>query len=396
MKWIVAAVAIVLAVIVSAVQLSRPLPAIAVKISHATTALPGKPPSITWQSGPESALAVAGIGTVGSHGPSTPVPIGSVAKMMTAYLLLQKHPLGQYSSGPSLKVTAADAAVYQADANSQQSVAPVVAGETLSERQLIEGLLVASGNNIATMVADWVAGSPHAFSAMMNAEAAKLGMTQTHYEGPSGLNPATVSTPGDEIKLAETAMKLPAFRQIAAMPQVTWPNVPRPIYNFDYVVGHYGIIGVKTGSTVQAGGCFVFAAPRPSSGAGTVMVYGAVLGQSGSPNASQLQASLADGVNLLTQASGIVKSYSLIKSGQAVGYVSVPWGRSIAIDATGSVTVAGWGGMPVSEHLSLVAPGPGSSRGTLTVTQGARHWTIPVALSSPVPAAPLSWRLVHG
>lgn len=397
MKWIAGLVALLLVVVAGVVQLSRPLPQVTAHLTQANGTLSGTAPSISWPSGTESALAVSGVGIVGVHGPTTPVPIGSVTKMMTAYLMLLKHPLGAYSSGPSIKVTAADVSLYNKDVSSQQSAAPVVAGESLSERQLLEGLLVASGNNIATMSADWLAGNPTSFAHLMNQEATKLGMTHTHYVGPSGLNPEDVSIPSDQIRLAEAAMKLPAFRAIVDMPQINWPNDSQLIYNYNYLVGHYGIVGVKTGSTLQSGGCYIFAAPRPTGANGSSLVYGAVLGQQGTLTASQLQASLTDGVNLLNQTPHIVKSYPWIHKGQVVGSLSVPWSHAIPLIAQSPAVIPGWGHMSVTEVLHLNTNHPTkTTKGTITVTQGTRHWTVPVSLKSPVPAPTLSWRLVHG
>lgn len=87
-----------------------------------------------------------------------PVPIASLAKVMTAYLTLERYPLDGYPDGFRTFVTPSQAQAAAQDAGEGQSDVAVQAGEQLSERQLLEALLIPSGNNIAQMLADLVAG----------------------------------------------------------------------------------------------------------------------------------------------------------------------------------------------------------------------------------------------
>lgn len=104
----------------------------------------------------------------------------------------------------------ADVAVDRADRAAGQSVVTVVTGERLTERQALEGLLLPSGNNIATLLARWDAGSEAAFVAKLNAQARALGLTHTRYADASGEQAGTVSTAGDEVRLAMLALEVPA------------------------------------------------------------------------------------------------------------------------------------------------------------------------------------------
>lgn len=346
---------------------------------------------MAWPSGAESYLAVSPVGKVGQAGPDQAIPIGSVTKMMTAYLLLKKYPLSVYSSGPSVTITAKDVQEYQQDIKTQQSVAMVTLGEKISERKLLEGLLVASGNNIAHIVARWVAGSTPAFTREMNQEAQAMGMTHTHFVGPSGLNPGNVSTPKDETLFAEQAMTIPVFREIVAMPQISWPGGNQPIENYNYLVGHDGITGVKTGSTLYAGGCFVFSAPRTVDGQ-PVTIYGAVLGQQGTQSIPQLQRSLDDGESLINQIAAQLRVDSIVHKGETVAQVDVPWGHSVSLVADKSLSAVVWPGLAVHESLHW----SGGPDGVLDVNDGRQHWTIPVSLTAPVPKPSLIWRLKRG
>lgn len=397
---VVASAIAVVVVVLGVIQFVRPIPRPVANVSMASTAaIPGTPPVLPWPNGVQATLDIPGIGSFGEKGPITAAPIGSVGKMMTAYLVLKAHPLGLYNQGPSITVTHEDVTMYKNDAASQQSVMPVVAGEKLTERKMLEGLLIASGNNVATMLADWVGGSTAHFVATMNQTARNLGLTNTHYVGPSGLNPGTVSTAPDQVKLAETLMKLPVFAELVAMPQMTVPGQSQLDYNYNYLVGHDGIIGIKTGSTLAAGGVFIFAGDR-ILGNQRLTVYGGVVGQPGTQTASQLVASLTDGKNLLDAVSGDVSNHAVIASGTTVGNITAPWQHTVALVTTKSVTLLGWAGLRyhVSLHLKPVKSDIISANtvvGTLTVTTGSQTVTVPVATSRALTGPSLKWRLTR-
>lgn len=397
-RGIIAALVAVVVAVVGIVQMNRPIPPLeVVAATPARTTVAGQMPSLPWPQGAQAAMDVQGIGSLGSSGPQNPMPIGSVAKVMTAYLLLKAHPLSLYQNGPSVTITASEVAQYLKDASSEQSVVPVFTGERLTERQLLEGLMVASGNNVAAIVANWLAGSRSAFVTQMNAEARALGMTHTHYAGPSGLNPATVSTAADQIRLAEVAMKDPVFAEIAAMPQMSLPGVG-VIYNYDYAVGHDGIIGVKTGSTVQAGGCFVFAAPRTVAGH-TVTLYGAILGEQGTATQSQLVATLRSAEALLNAATPVLTPVTVAAAGQTGATVTAAWGPRVPAVMTRGVTVVGWPGLPIRYRVEpRVVKAPvtaGQSVGRLLVSVGSQTVPVPLAARGAIANPSLQWRLTR-
>ncbi|MDQ3880539.1 MAG: D-alanyl-D-alanine carboxypeptidase [Chloroflexota bacterium] len=206
-------------------------------------------------------------------------PIASVAKVMTAYLVLRDHPLQPGQDGPAITLTDADVAETERRRVRQESVVAVAAGEELTERQALQALLLPSANNIAAVLARWHSGSVDRFVARMNAAARSLGMIQTRYTDPSGYDDATVSTAGDQLRLLDRAMRLPVFASIVATPSATLP-VAGTVHNTNTLLGHNGFVGVKTGSTAAAGGCFAFRAVRWIDGKRTA-ITGVVLGQPG-------------------------------------------------------------------------------------------------------------------
>jgi len=238
---------------------------------------PGKSFHLVWPSEGQAAVAVEGLGTLGVSGGETPVPIASVAKVMTAYLVLRDHPLEPGEEGFEIEIGSADVEDLNRRIALNQSVVAVEAGEVLSERQALEALLLPSANNVAALLAIHEAGSVEAFVDEMNDAAAELGMGRTQYTDPSGFEDTTVSTATDQLKLARAVMADATFAEIVAMPSTVLP-VAGEVANFNQLVGHDGFVGIKTGSDQAAGGCLLFAKRIEVDGR-TLTVLGAVLGQ---------------------------------------------------------------------------------------------------------------------
>jgi D-alanyl-D-alanine carboxypeptidase (penicillin-binding protein 5/6) len=236
--------------------------------------------TLTWPDDGQSAVELVGTGRRTS-GRERAVPIASIAKVMTAYVVLRHFPLAAGQAGFTFTVTAANAEDAISDKASGQSYVPVEAGETLTEREALEALLLPSANNIAHALAEHWAGGEQAFIEAMNTEARSLHMRQTRYTDPSGLDPNTTSTALDQLRLARAAMQLPAFASIVSMPDAIVP-VADEIINTDNLLGQDGFVGIKTGSTSGAGGCFMFEARQTRSGRTRILI-GVVLGQRDGP-----------------------------------------------------------------------------------------------------------------
>jgi D-alanyl-D-alanine carboxypeptidase (penicillin-binding protein 5/6) len=237
-----------------------------------------------WPAAGQAAYIRTGTSQVQAGPNQHAAPIASVAKVMTAYLVLRDHPLRLGQDGPAITLTAADVADTARRSGQGESVVPVAAGEQLSERQALHALLLPSANNIAAVLARWDAGSLDRFVVRMNATARSLGMTRTRYTDPSGYDDATVSTAVDQVRLVDRAMGLPVFASIVATPSATLP-VAGTVHNTNTLLGLDGFVGVKTGSTDAAGSCFAFRAIRHIGGRRTT-ITGVVLGQPGGSQAS--------------------------------------------------------------------------------------------------------------
>jgi len=246
--------------------------------------------AVAWPADGESAADIGGVGLVPGPGATRPVPIASVAKVMTAYVILRDHPLAAGASGPVITVEPQEAAAYASQARNGDSLVPVAAGETITERQALEALLLPSADNMAWILARWDAGSRAAFVARMNTTARRLGMTATTYTDPSGLDASTTSTADDQARLGMAAMRVSALAAVAAMSTADIP-VAGVVRNYNTLLGRHEIAGLKTGSTEAAGGCVLLAAWR-RAGSRKTLIIAATLGQPGTmrtilPNALQ-------------------------------------------------------------------------------------------------------------
>lgn len=230
--------------------------------------LPG--PALTVAGGPQGVKAKAGIlvdaGTgqvLWSEGVNTVRPIASITKVMTALVVLQ-------AGGLNRKVTV-PAAVTGYVARYGANAAGLVPGQVLTVDELLHAMLMVSAADAAYTLASVYGPGLPAFIAKMNADAAKLGLTHTHFTSPDGLpypaETSTYSTPAELVKLGEVAMTYPEFRSIVALRYYNLPKAAgHSAYSFttsNELIGWYpGVIGIKTGFTNAAGHTLLFEAVR--------------------------------------------------------------------------------------------------------------------------------------
>jgi D-alanyl-D-alanine carboxypeptidase (penicillin-binding protein 5/6) len=198
-----------------------------------------------------------------AHNPAERVPIASLTKMMTVLLTLERSRLSD-----TVTITPDAAAV-------GESSIDLRAGERLSVRDLVEAALIQSANDAAWALADHVGrGNEAKFVALMNRRARQLGLDDTHFVRPDGLDAAGhVSSARDVTTLARLLMQKPVVRKIVAMRDATIEG-GRRLHTWNDLLGVYpGLVGVKTGHTAAAGWSEVGAVRGPG-----VTVYATILG----------------------------------------------------------------------------------------------------------------------
>jgi len=370
----------------------RPIPAVAATGSVATsTTTSGTAPTLPWPSSGSAAVGVSSLGFIASSGNEKPVPAASVAKVMTAFVVLNDKPLKKSEQGPTIVITDADVQEYQADNAAKQSVVEVRAGEQLTELQALQALLIPSGNNIAFTLANWDAGSAAAFVAEMNKLAKKLGMNHTRFADAAGVSDQTVSTPTDLLTLGMTAMKLDVLAQIVATTDVKLP-VAGTVYNVDYALGEAGLIGIKTGSGFGAN--FLFAA-SVTVGGFTITIYGCVMGL------PTLDAAFASAKALIYAMQTQLHIVRVLSKYVAVGSYELPWGGRSDLLSTTNVDLVEWPGMILRQTvrapaLTIKDPIPrGTNAGVLNMVLGDYNLDVPLTTSDAIYPPGRFWRLTR-
>ena len=214
---------------------------------------------LPWPSIASAAVAVPSLSIAATSAHQPVVPIASITKLMTAWVVLQKLPLGLNERGPCRQVSASDVALYNHDVATDQSSVKVALGENLCAGMLLRGMLVHSAGNYAEMLIELTHMSDGQFVAAMNQTATLFGLKHTHYVDYSGISAGDVSTAQEQSVVAVNLMSNePVVRQIVALPAVKLP-VAGTVISYTPYEGQYGVVGVKSGYTIPAGGCDVMA-----------------------------------------------------------------------------------------------------------------------------------------
>lgn len=191
--------------------------------------------------------------------------IASITKVMTAIVVLEHAQPEDEMTVPRMSVTVGE------------STAGLKAGEKLSMKNLLASMLVKSGNDAATALAINVAGSLDEFVALMNKKAQDLGMTETHFSNPHGLDSeGQYSCARDVSIMSRYAMQYDTFREIVSDKLYTFTDATttHKLPNTNLLLWKYpDSIGIKTGWTDKAGYCLSSAANKNG-----IELYSVVLG----------------------------------------------------------------------------------------------------------------------
>jgi serine-type D-Ala-D-Ala carboxypeptidase (penicillin-binding protein 5/6) len=354
---------------------------------------PGSSPRLQWPREGQAAVEVEGVGSAGTSGDTSPTPIASVAKVMTAYLTLREHPLAPGEQGFTIRITPAEVAEQEQRTAAGQSTLAVRAGERITERQALEALMLPSANNIAALLASHGAGGTAGFVRRMNLTARGLGMRASTYTDPSGFDDTTVSSAVDQLKLARVAMHEPAFASIVDESSASLPVVGQ-VANYDDLIGHDGYVGVKTGSDRAAGGCFVFA-KRVVVGARRLTVLGVVLGQREGP---LIEAALVSAQRLGDSLAAALRRETVLPAGTRVLTASASDGRQTSAATAHPLSLVGWGGLalPVRVLTRPTITRLNAGEQMATVAVGRSHFAATDAVATRAVAGPsLGWRVQH-
>jgi D-alanyl-D-alanine carboxypeptidase (penicillin-binding protein 5/6) len=338
----------------------------------------------TWAVG-----AVGFDGALAAGGESTPMPMASIAKVVTALVILEEHPIPAGEGGPGIAYTEADIDLYWDMVAQNGSVAPVAAGTTLSLRQSLEAMMLPSGNNYSISLAQWAFGSVDAYLERARAWVAEHGLANTVIADTSGLSLENTSTAADLVKLGELALQDPTLAEIVATKQVDIPGLGT-LENSNKLLGSRGVDGIKTGTTDSAAN-LLFSADVPV-GSTSVTLVGVLLGGANHPDVRAGIAAMID-----TIAPGFREVVAL-EAGAELATYETAWGDTATARATDGATVVVWSDTPVDVAVSappVTLAADGTAAGTAVVTAGTQRIEVPLELDGTLEDPGAWWRLTN-
>jgi serine-type D-Ala-D-Ala carboxypeptidase (penicillin-binding protein 5/6) len=364
-------------------------PAAAVVAQPAALTAPAAQP--VWPGEGASAIGALGFpGVLASSGDQAAVPIASITKMVTALVILDVKPLAGDEPGPTITFTDDDVDIYYDVIAENGSVAPVVAGMKLTQREAMTAMLLPSANNYSVSLAVWAFGSLDAYYAAADAWLQKNGLTGTVVADTSGLSPESISTPTDLVALGKLVLDSPAVASIVALTSAELPTIGT-VKNTNKLLGKHGVDGIKTGTTDEAGACLLFSADFEVDGE-TITLVGVMLGADTHPELNEAITALIESVK-----PGF-RQVPLTEKGAVYGTYTTPWGQTARAVAAEAASVLVWSDTAISGAVDA-RPVPladeGDTVGTLDFTVGADTVSVPLVLDTALTDPGLGWRLTN-
>lgn len=360
----------------------------------ATSRLPAAPKTqavaLPWPNGGQSALGAVGYGLLVQQNSAVPTPIGSTAKVITALAVLKQKPIPAGSQGPTITLSSQDVALFNSYYSQNGSVTQVAAGEQVSELQALQSILLPSSNNMADSLVIWAFGSVNNYLSYANRMVAQMGLKNTKVGDTNGFSDTTTSTAADLVRIGLAAMANPTIASVVSQSSAQVP-VQGTVKNLNYLLGQDGIVGIKTGNTDKAGGCYLFAAKRTIQGRQLTLV-GAILNQP----------SLASAINttpaVLSVADSAFEFITPIHKNQVLALYHSPWDKNANLIASKDISMLTWKGAEVKisgQFESLKPSQVGTQAGNVSVSTLNQTVSSPMILAQSLPAPSLLWRILR-
>jgi D-alanyl-D-alanine carboxypeptidase (penicillin-binding protein 5/6) len=337
-----------------------------------------------------TAVQADGFGLLTGTDMDKPVSIASIGKVVTALVVLDARPISEGANGESITFDVQDVQAFNDSVANAESRADVVEGMTLSQRDVINVMLVKSANNYARTLVRWAFGSEEAYVDAANTWAQNNGLANTTIADASGLDAATQSSLADLIVLGELALANPVTAVAVASTTITVDPIGE-LENSNKLLGTLGVNGIKTGTTDEAGACLLFAANLPV-GDQTVQIIGVTVG---APDQITLTSALE---SLLASIQSGFHVVTPITQGAELAMATTAWGSSGGLAATESVTRVVWSNTQVVVTVPATTNAVGGEQSvatTVTVQIGEEVVSLDVVRMSPMEDPGLPWRVAH-
>ncbi|WBU38568.1 D-alanyl-D-alanine carboxypeptidase family protein [Homoserinibacter sp. YIM 151385] len=330
-------------------------------------------------------------GVLAQDGQEKALPIASITKVVTALVALDAKPLGVDEAGPSIEMTAADAALYDRYLAQNGSVVPVAAGLAFTQRELLELTLVKSANNYAGSLAIWSTGSLEAFRSAAAAWLAEHGLENTVVVEPTGLSADNRARASDLVELGRIALRDPVVREIVGTSRLEMHDLGQ-LRNTNALLGDLGVDGIKTG-TLGTAANLLFSSTF-AVGEEEVTVVGVVLGGPG-PDHGELNRGI---LALLKTAQAGFREVVVAEPGQVFASYRTEWGQRADAVAAEEARIVTWSDSPVTTLVDaspLAVTARGAEVGSVIATAGDRQVEVALELSRAITDPGASWRLTN-
>lgn len=354
---------------------------------------PAAEPTIAWpEAARAAAYAVVGEPDArGAWGSDAPVPMASLAKLVTVLVVLEAHPLDDDERGPEIVLGRDDVNALGRAIAERAPIAVVHDGMVVTQRDLIEWSLVTSAGNASWSLAHWAFGSIDAFLEATAAWAERNGFTGMRVADPAGLDVASVATAAELAQVGLLAVEHPVVLASMQLPSVAVPGVGAAP-NTNRIQGQGFIDGGKTGMLFVWGRNLLATAVRVVDGR-PERVVGVVLG---TVTADAVNEGMLGLIDSLWDEFGEVE---VLPAGTPVGEYRAPWGEVVTAATTTPLAVDAFTGLAPSAEVSLEAVRVDVPRGTVgtavaEATSGERSETT-VMTDGILDGPDLAWRIEH-
>ncbi|GAA1975485.1 hypothetical protein GCM10009777_05470 [Microbacterium pumilum] len=349
--------------------------------------VPAPAAAMTWPATGSAAVSVNGITGMAASSPD-PFPMASITKVVTALAVLDEMPLAVGEQGPSFQFSYADSLAYWNALAQNESALDVPVGGSLTEYELLEGMLIGSAGNYAERLAGNLWPSDAVYADAANSWLRAHGVEGVTVVEPTGMDRGNTASPSALIPLAQKALANPVIAEIVAKQAVDLPGAGN-VVNTNGLLADPGVLGIKTGTL---DGYNLLSAKDVTIGDTTVRLYASVLGQP--DDASRLAASRA----LYTQLETQLQPAPSVTAGTTTALVETVWGEEVDVVTADDASVILWNGGTgtVSTSYSLGdSRADGDVVGSLSVGGPLDQTTVDLKLADDVEGPTAWWRLTH-
>ena len=349
-----------------------------------TAAAPALP---SWPIEGAAGVGVQGMGSISSTFEQE--SMASITKVITAMVILEALPLNPGEQGPEYYFTQADSNLYWDYLRNNESALDVPVDGTLTEYQLLQGILMGSAGNYTDFLAEQIWSSDEEYAAAAMEWLNRNGITGITVVEPTGINPANSAVPGSLSRLAEVALQHPVFAEIVATPVAEIPGNVEPVTNTNNLLADPGVIGVKTGSLE---GFNLLTAKDVVIDGTTVRLTASVINQF-DPETRD-----AETRRLLADLEVALAPINAVPAGTPVGNVATVWGVQAELRTATDSTLLLWNGAGGTTESTLELGedwNKGGNAGSLTVTGPLNERITDVELASELHGPTAWWRLTH-